>query len=74
MGCLSVKSYSRKNGHKKTLVKRVQSRLVAIRPHPLTQTTLPEEAGWHGQSPTLDAQFILIRFVVTVNQLKKAYR
>ena len=56
MVCLSVKSYSRKNGHKKTLVKRVQSRLVAIRPHQLSLTTLPGEAGWYGSNPCLDAR------------------
>jgi len=53
---------------------RVQSRLVALRPHPLSLTTLPEEAGWHGLSPTLNAWLILIRFVATVNKHKKTYR
>jgi len=42
---------------KKALIKRAVTRLVALRPHLLSPTTLPGEAGWYGQSPCLDALF-----------------
>ena len=38
---------------------RVRSRLVALRPHLLSLTTLPGEAGWYGATPCLDAKPIL---------------
>ena len=44
---------------KKALIKRAVTRLVAFRPHLLSLTTLPGEAGWYGSTPCLDAKQIL---------------
>lgn len=49
---------------------RVQSRLVAIRPHLLSLTTLPGEAGWYGLARVLMNGLILIRFLEAVNSFE----